>query len=171
MDNTTRAYLRKTIAEALANENDVAAFEMAGLLTQQPELPQLPAATAPLQIVERVGLPVPTKAAQPPLPDHAYARGAHFWAQAIQEYYLPTLEAAEEQNFTTAQFFGWVEASGFPLTAGDWEIKGIRQRHTWKQNAGIGLQQLTDQGVIHRCGLYSQTYSLHPLNASLAPAI
>lgn len=168
MQNETRALLRNALMEALASEKDQAVFELAAILngfeSQPKALPPAPAAaaaTAPAP--QEIILPE-----FPPLPAAPCARGSYFWADAIQNYYLPTLVNSGVDVFTTPQMYGWIEAVGFPLTTGDWEMKGTR--YTWKANAGQGLQHLHEKGVIFRMGLFGKTYSLQAPQASLAPA-
>lgn len=164
MEETTRSLLRNAVVEAMRQEQDDAAVELIAMLkgyTPGAEAP-VPAITPATIVEERQPL------AFPPLPEHPHARGSYFWEEAIEKFYLPTLVAAGQDTFTSHEMYAWIEASGFPLTSGDWDNKA--NRTTWKVNSGQGLQHLHEKGVVHRLGMFGKTYSLKRPQQVLSPA-
>ena len=147
MNPETLEHLRSAAINALQNKQDVAAVELISLMDM----------TAPALAPEPVTVaPVPLEI--PALPASPQSRDYHFWARVIQDSYLPHLASEGQVEFTTAQFFSWVEYVGLPLTTGDLEKPG-GSRPRWKERCGVALKKLRDNNVIHQLGFFGKTYS------------
>ena len=156
MDPTTLELLRQAAIDALQSKQDVAASEILSLMdiNLSPSLPAIPAQIEqPLRV-----LPQEEQSTQfPPLPSNNEGRDYHFWVQTIRDCYLPALANQNQTEFTTPELFSWFDFVGFPLTTGDLEMIGSRP--CWKCRVGNALERLCEQNIIHRCGLFSRTYS------------
>ena len=163
MDPTTISLLRNAAIEALQGQQDTAAAEILSLmdLNGSPALPAANVLPAAPQVVAMSSEPIRF----PSLPANDDPRGRAFWVQAIRDCYLPTLVHEEQQQFTTPQFFSWVDFVGFPLTNGD--LRVVSNRTYWKSRAGDALDALCDMNVINRCGFFAKTYSLTPPSQEL----
>lgn len=169
MNPETIEFLRSATIEALQNKQDVAAVELLSLmdLGQQNKPVLLPSSVE--QHSEHLQIAAHQPPQLPPLPNNSDARDFHFWERAIQDYYLPVLRQENKDQFTTAQFFSWVDYVGFPLTSGDLEKPG-GHRPRWKERAGNALGKLTEEGVIFRLGYFGKTFSIVKPQSMLSPA-
>ena len=168
MDPSTVELLRQAAIDALQVKNDLAASELLSLmdLRQPPNLPALPAQLE--QPVQLEQLQVATSEF-PSLPSSNEGRDYHFWAHAVEKYYLPVLAKGNKTEFTSPELFAWVDYSGFPLTMGDQELVGNRPQ--WKCRMGKALDKLCHERIIHRCGTFSKTYKTIVPQAALLGAL
>lgn len=150
MNPETLELLRSATIQALQNKQDVAAVELLSLMDMKGQ------ALPPLQQQQ---LPLPTEeAVVPALPRTSESRDYHFWVAVIRDDYLPHLKRENQTQFTTAEFFSWVDYTGFPLTVGDLEKPG-GTRPRWKERCGDALKRLRDTGEIYQLGFFGKTYS------------
>ena len=151
MKSETKARLRAAAIDALNENDDAGALELLSLMGGQ-----LPIAMLPQEAPQLALSPV---AVEPPLPQTQEARDVHAWAMAIEQYFLPSLEARGRTDFTTPEMLSWFESSGFPFTAGDMEILPGHNRMRWRGIAGNALTKLRESNVVFQRGYFSKTYS------------
>ena len=160
MKPETKARLRAAAIAALNDNDDDGALELLSLMGNQPSAMMLPH--------EPPQLPLTLVAVEPPLPQTQEARDVHAWAMAIEQSFLPSLEARDRTDFTTHEMLSWFESCGFPFTAGDMEILPGHNRMRWRGIAGNALTKLRESSVVFQRGYFSKTYSTVRLAGSIA---
>jgi hypothetical protein len=134
MNDTTRAFLRSAVLEALNAKADRSAMELLSILNDEPISSPQPA----LQIA----LPPAREVVEGPPHDY------HYWVRFIREHFIPFITGNGRVKFTTHELMTWLEnCNSLQLTTGDLNQPpsgGL----TWRNVVSDALGALKQQGTI-----------------------
>jgi hypothetical protein len=134
MNDTTRAFLRNAVFEALNAKADGAAMELLSILTDSPIYSAAPAV--------QIALPPAREVVDGPPHDY------HYWVRFIREHFIPFITGNGRVKFTSHELMTWLEnCNSLQLTSGDLNEPpsgGV----TWRNVVSDALSALKQQGAI-----------------------
>lgn len=135
MNDTTKAFLRNAVLEALSAQADSSALELLSLLNGFPPNNVQPAQPPRLAMVRDL--------------DDEVAHDYHYWCRFIRENFIPFMTSNGRLKFTSHELLTWLENCAFlKLTTGDLE-KYSTGREVWRNTVGLALSHLKQQGALH----------------------
>lgn len=135
MNDTTKAFLRNAVLEALSAQADASALELLSLLNG------VSAQTQP-----RIEIPALPMAREVEAGD---AHDYHYWCRFIRENFIPFMTGNGRFRFTSHELLTWLEnCNSLTLTAGDVETHATG-REVWRNTVSAALSHLKQQGALH----------------------
>ena len=147
MNDTTKAFLRDAVLEALAVCADSSALELLALLNGSQVSSVAPSPVAVLPAAREV--------------TDGPARDYHYWTRFIRENFIPFMTGNGRLRFTSHELLTWLEnCNALRLTAGDIEPHATG-RETWRNTVSAALAHLKRQGAIN-APAFSKDYLICP---------
>lgn len=135
MNDTTKAFLRNAVLEALSAQADASAMELLSLLNGLPAQALPPSPTPALPMAREI--------------EEGYAHDYHYWCRFIRENFIPFMTGNGRLRFTSHELLTWLEnCNALRLTVGDIE-KHATGREVWRNTVSTALFHLKQQGAIH----------------------